>query len=266
MATLPPSFCGPIRDPFLKRNSQYKIYEWMALVHWYIIPIGVELEFNLQVLGNFAKFAQAVELAMTVKPRTPQDIEKLFNLIVAFLKDYETIYVGDNSEKISRCRLCIFQLIHVPQHILWNGSIRAGSQAPVERAIGEVGRKIRSKKAPFAHLANILHERELVKLLVLRIPSLASAKPVKRSRMDQPPVIRPFSKIIIRKKHLQSDCQLRMHLQSIASFLDVDIHFQDIERWGKISLRDQNTLCSQLVELCGEGAARSSQYFEVSML
>jgi len=27
MSTLPPSFCGPIRDPFLKQNSQYKVYE-----------------------------------------------------------------------------------------------------------------------------------------------------------------------------------------------------------------------------------------------
>ena len=37
MSTLPPAFCGPIRDPYLKRQSQYKVYEWMALLHWYII-------------------------------------------------------------------------------------------------------------------------------------------------------------------------------------------------------------------------------------
>ena len=40
IATLPSSFCGPIRDPYKKRQSQYKIYEWMALLHWYIVPIA----------------------------------------------------------------------------------------------------------------------------------------------------------------------------------------------------------------------------------
>jgi hypothetical protein len=38
--TLPSSFCGPIRNPYKKRHSQYKVYEWMALLHWYIIPIA----------------------------------------------------------------------------------------------------------------------------------------------------------------------------------------------------------------------------------
>jgi hypothetical protein len=40
-------------------------------------------------------------------------------------------------------------------HIRWNGSIRLGSQATVERSIGEMGRKIRSKKAPFANFVEI---------------------------------------------------------------------------------------------------------------
>jgi hypothetical protein len=31
--TLPSSFCGPIRNPDEKCQSQYKIYEWMALLH-----------------------------------------------------------------------------------------------------------------------------------------------------------------------------------------------------------------------------------------
>src|ERR1700761_4720625 len=30
IATLPSAFSGPIRDPYKKRQSQYKIYEWMA--------------------------------------------------------------------------------------------------------------------------------------------------------------------------------------------------------------------------------------------
>ncbi|EDR04701.1 uncharacterized protein LACBIDRAFT_304028 [Laccaria bicolor S238N-H82] len=66
MVSLPPSFCGPIHDPHLKCQSQYKVYEWMALLHWYIIPIGIELGFNSLVLQNFSLFAEAVEFAMTI--------------------------------------------------------------------------------------------------------------------------------------------------------------------------------------------------------
>lgn len=260
MITLPAKFCGLVRDPFLKRNSQYKIYEWMALLHWYIIPIGLELEFNLTVLTNFADFAEAIEIAMTIKPRTRNEIDALFQLIAKFLQEFEEIYVGNNPEKISRCRLCLFQLIHVPHHILWNGSVRVGSQSTVERAIGEVGRKVTSKKAPFAHLANIIHERELIKLLTLYMPTLNEAKPAKHL-----PAIRPFSKIKIRKKDLRSSLQLQEHLWLINMFLEVDTDPTDIERWGKISLRGKSTLCSQLGELGRDKVGRLSQYFKVSI-
>ena len=176
MSTLPPSFCGPVRDPYLKRQSQYKIYEWMALVHWFIIPIGLELGLNPTVLENFSQFVGTVEFAMTIQPRNQEDLKQLHSLVKGFLQGFEKIYIGADPEKISRARLCVFQLIHVSRHIEWNGSIRIGSQATVERAIGEAGHKVRSKKEPFANLANIIYERELVKLLLLYYPSLKIQK------------------------------------------------------------------------------------------
>lgn len=118
------------------------MYEWMALLHWYIISIGLELDFNSRVLKNFANFAEAIETAMTILPRTEKDIANLHQLIVEFLKEFEQIYVANNPEMIGQGKLCISQLIHVPQHMLWNGSVRVGSQATVKRAIGEVGHKI----------------------------------------------------------------------------------------------------------------------------
>ncbi len=54
MQILPPSFRGPIRNPHLKRQSQYKAYEWMALLHWYILPIATELSINPLVIKNFS--------------------------------------------------------------------------------------------------------------------------------------------------------------------------------------------------------------------
>ena len=44
IATIPSSFCGPIRDPHKMQQSQYKIYKWMALLHWYTVPIAWELK------------------------------------------------------------------------------------------------------------------------------------------------------------------------------------------------------------------------------
>jgi hypothetical protein len=129
--TLPSSFCGPIRNPYKKRHSQYKIYEWMALLHWYIIPIAWELDFDIDVLRNFAQFVDIVEVAMSHSPKSDEDLVSLHNLIKSFLQGFERLYVGDNPDKVSRCRLCIWQLIHIPHHIEWNGSIRFGSQATV---------------------------------------------------------------------------------------------------------------------------------------
>ena len=53
--------------PITKHQSQYKVYEWMALLHWYILPIEMELGFDARVLENFSDFASAIEFSMTVK-------------------------------------------------------------------------------------------------------------------------------------------------------------------------------------------------------
>jgi hypothetical protein len=46
----------------------------MALLHWYIIPIGLKLGFSHVVLANFSVFVEAIEMAMTIAPRSRQDI------------------------------------------------------------------------------------------------------------------------------------------------------------------------------------------------
>jgi hypothetical protein len=217
MSTLPAVFCGPVRDPFLKRQSQYKIYEWMALLHWYIIPIGIELEFDPVILSNFACFAQAVEIAMTIGPKSTEELSRLHDLLQEFLQGFERIYVSGDPEKVTRCRLCIFQLIHVPTHIEWNGSIRIGSQATVERAIGEVGHKIRSKKAPFANLANIIFERELVKTLLLRYPALESSSAHDAKIPKKTSILKTHMRIL--KCEQNSSPEFHTHIQAICNVL-----------------------------------------------
>jgi hypothetical protein len=51
-----------------------------------------------------------------------------------------------------------------------------------ERAIGEIGHKVRSKKAPFANIATMLFERANTKALTLQYPSLIIPSKVKRRR------------------------------------------------------------------------------------
>ncbi|KAH9017510.1 hypothetical protein EDB84DRAFT_1276532 [Lactarius hengduanensis] len=244
MKTLPSSFCGPIRDPYKKRHSQYKVYEWMALLHWYIIPMAWELGFDMDVLKNFSQFADIVETAMSHSSKSDKNLASLHTLIKSFLQGFERLYVGDDPVKVSRCRLCIWQLIHIPFHISWNGSIRFGSQATVERAIGEIGHKVRSKKAPFANIATLLYERANTKVLTLQYPFLSISPKEKRKTEHL------FQSLPIKKAELESPSDYYNHLAAICDYLGVNLDMDlSMQRWGKCNIP-------------GGQASRSSRYFE----
>jgi hypothetical protein len=254
--TLPSSFCGPIRNPYKKRHSQYKIYEWMALLHWYIIPIAWELDFDNDVLRNFAQFVDIVEVAMSHSPKSNVDLVLLHNLIKSFLQEFERLYVHDDPALVSRCRLCIWQLIHIPLHIEWNGSIRFGSQATVERAIGEIGHKVRSKKAPFANIATMLFERANTKALTLHYPSLIITPKETRKREHL------YQLLSIKKTEIESPSEYYDHLAAICDYINVDFDMEiKMNRWGKCILPRDVTLRSKISEEAGL-ASRSSRYFE----
>jgi hypothetical protein len=264
MKTLPPAFCGPVQDPYLKRQSQYKIYEWMALIHWYIIPIGVELRMHSGVLKNFSEFVEIIEFAMTNAKRTDADLSYLQELIVKFLLGFEKLYVGKDPEKINRMRLCIFQLIHVPNHIRWNRSIRLGSQATVECSRGEMGRKIRSKKAPFANLTNLIYERELIKILCLYYPTLDINR---KQKSDLETVLQPIQQHKIYKKYNPMTPVIEEELASISVLLkQAIISGGDIQysRWGKLKLLNGHVLSSCSTQAKNK-AQRQSFWFEVCL-
>jgi hypothetical protein len=65
----------------------------MALIHWYIIPIGIKLGFNPELLFNFSDFVEAVEMAMTIVPGSAQNLTALHQLLQNFLKGFERLYV-----------------------------------------------------------------------------------------------------------------------------------------------------------------------------
>ena len=260
MKTLPASFCGRVRDVHLKRQSQYKAYEWMALLYWYILPVGIEVGFPDPILQNFTYLHKIVKFSMTIKPRTEDEISELKRLIKKFLLDYESVYVGDNAEKISRCRLCVLQLIHIPDHIRWYGSIRLGSQATVERAIGEAGHKIHSKKSPFANMANIFFEKELTKVLLLYYPELEA----RQQHKEKP---RLFGHIRILKKERHPGKQFYNQLTSIFEDQPQLGEFDpnlEIKRFGKCNLPNGKVLGSMQSEaITNRANQRSRCYFEL---
>ncbi|KAI0262763.1 hypothetical protein BC834DRAFT_828555 [Gloeopeniophorella convolvens] len=208
MATLPPSFCGPVRNPYKKRQSQYKAFEWMALLHWYIVPIAWELGFDQEVIKNFAIFSNIIEYAMTTVPRTVIDLGNLFDKIILFLRGFEDLYVNNDPTKVSRCRLCIFQLIHIPHHIEFNGSIRIGSQATTERAIGEVTYDLKSQQSPYGNIVTNITEKSVDGCLSRRRPELAPQAQLKKQKEHL------FGKIRISRIQMQQP-EVQVHLQLI---------------------------------------------------
>jgi hypothetical protein len=270
MSTLPPAFCGPIRNIHLKRQSQYKVYEWMGLLHFYFIPMFLELGINLIVLENFSHFVHAMEFAMTIKERTLEDLQELRALIVKFLTGFERLYIGNNPSLNSRARLCLFQLIHIPVHIQWNGSIRLGSQATVERSIGELGHRIRSKKSPFSALTNVIIRREKTKLLRLYYPSLLlndrlGLNPQKKEVFQQIPLRHSDC---IEKSNSQFpafDHLVALVAYRLAYLGDKGmVEYNRIKRWGKHRLPNHRVLQSEIsYKFAGEPSRRYC-WFSVS--
>ena len=72
----------------------------MALLHWYIIPIGTEIGMDPTVLQNFSRFAAAIEFAMIIQPRNDAELQELHKVITKFLVEYEQLYIGNDPDKI----------------------------------------------------------------------------------------------------------------------------------------------------------------------
>src|SRR6201996_1425714 len=193
---------------------------------------------------------------LTAIPRTQEDLAKLLKKTIEFLKEFEKLYVGNDASKISHCRLCVFQLVFIPFHITFNGSIRFGSQATCERAIGDIGHGIRSKKLPFKNIVSYKADKQAVRLLHLIYPSFSVPKEIA-------PKTSLFKPIPITQKQRQKDDDLKVHLDAIQSYLKVgsDSMLQ-ILRWGKCPLANNVTLTSQLFELSKKATSRTSRYFE----
>jgi hypothetical protein len=89
----------------------------------------------------------------------------------------------------------------------------------VERA--EKCYKIHCRKALFANLANIIYEKELMKLLLLYYPSVDPLPKVKPAHG-----IKLIQKIRISKKEMKSNCDLYKHLKKIQLKQEPTVDFE----------------------------------------
>ncbi|KAF9525032.1 hypothetical protein CPB83DRAFT_838413 [Crepidotus variabilis] len=229
----------------------------------------LELQVDFRVVENLSLFASAVDYAMAVEGRSELDLWNLREEIVRFLVGFERLYIGTKPELNSRARLCIFQLIHIPMHIKWHGSIRGGSQATVERSIGEMGRKIKSKKSPFANLTNIIIRRERTKILSLYYPNLFPSPRSARSDHSSANT-KLFHQANIRKHDLlaESGSAAFQELVALVSFLGdcaQDLSDEHIQRWGKLRLHNKRVLQTQVSYTKGEPARKSCWFSAVDV-
>ncbi|KDQ25543.1 hypothetical protein PLEOSDRAFT_1106462 [Pleurotus ostreatus PC15] len=245
METIPAAFTGPVRDPHTKRNTQYKMFEWKALAHWLTIPILLELEMPMAVVRNFARFVKIVTFAMEITGRTENDLTMIRKEIVTFLNEFQELYVPDET-KASRMRLSMFHLLYIPDHIRWNGSYRIGSQGTLERHIGVLERRIKSRKEPFVNLANKIYEGQLVKNLLHYYPSLAVPDEEPRPRVA-------IGKVpILKREKKEKNSIYNQHLQAICKWLNVSFNIDPEATWlvrlGKVPLPSGVYLRSRLNE------------------
>jgi hypothetical protein len=128
-----------------------------------------------------------------------------------------------------------------------------------------MGCRVQSNKAVFANLANQIHEREMLRILLLKYPSFNYGKD---SESTSYMAIKPVKKIKISKKELASNKVLTQHLNAISIYLNKTLHPNDlksqISRWGKVHINKKLIHSCLSNSLHGYApSARQSQWFEV---
>ena len=128
-----------------------------------------------------------------------------------------------------------------------------------------MGHKVCSKKAPFANLANIILEWELVKILLLYLPALyINANTLKKSGTGKKSDRNLIQKHKITKRETQNQ-QAICELTAIDAWLKEANIKEDILAYGKLKLADGWILGSRLSSSqLDNSSTRMQKWFEVS--
>ena len=91
---------------------------------------------------------------MSHSPKSDNELFSLNSLVKSFLLGFERLYVQNDPEKVLRCRLCIWQLIHV--HSICHGMVQSdlGLKLQLSGPLWRLVIKFNPKKL---HLPILLH-------------------------------------------------------------------------------------------------------------
>ncbi len=226
--TLPPSFCRPIRDPYKKQQSQYKIYEWMAFLYWYITSIASELGFNPDVVKNFALFSNIIEYTMTTPLGHIKTCTCFITKFYFFFKDLKDSMLAMIHLKSLTAGYASFSsfLFHIIFHIMALSDL---AQALCKWTIGNIGHGIRSKNPPFKNIVSYTTDKQCLKMLQFYNSTLFLGP---KARAQKTLLFREFP--ITNKKKLINKT-LQAHQNKIESYAELPPnHSLKIKRFGMV--------------------------------
>ncbi|KAH8920025.1 hypothetical protein BT69DRAFT_1376799 [Atractiella rhizophila] len=179
---LPARFSNRIRNLDKFRNTRYSIYEWLAWVHWYSVPILLEVGFHIELIQHWTNFVSAIKIITKIHAASLSQLKVQVPSSAAFVLDLRSSTCGT-----SLLWSAVFQCRHQPPHIVplsrVLGSLMNFTQLPLERNLGTEKDKRGSRRLPYAELANNLIRREQLNILKLYIPRIdTSPKPTKRRK------------------------------------------------------------------------------------
>jgi hypothetical protein len=167
---LPGSFDRPPRNPAEKISSGYKAWEFLT----YIFVLGPGLLYGILpnlYFVNFCKLVQGVRI-LHQRTITKRELLSANDLIIDFVREFETIYYQRKPERIHFCRPVLHILLHLTPLVHTLGPLCYYTQWMMERTIGNLTEEMKQPSLPFANLAQRGLRRAQVNALKAILPKL----------------------------------------------------------------------------------------------
>ncbi|KAL0571300.1 hypothetical protein V5O48_010665 [Marasmius crinis-equi] len=187
-AYIPAPFGRATRDPAQKINSGYKAWEfgtWMYCV----APAFLRHILPEKYWRNYCMLVRGIRLAKQYTISREEMIE-LHRLLLTFVKDFETLYVQRNPDRLHFVRQSIHVLTHLGPEIFRLGPLTCYAQWVMETLIGNLGQEIGSLVDPDMNIANRGLVRAQMIALYATVPEIVpesdrlSAKRLPRHAVD----------------------------------------------------------------------------------
>lgn len=149
---LPSSYERPPRNPSEKLNSGYKATEFNTYVYGFLPVLLRSSPLPNKYLLNFYRLIQGVRIILQ-RTVTILDAQEAHSLFIAFLNEFEDIYVQRKPARMHFVRQCMHVLWHLVPETFWFGPPCMFAQWTIECTVGNLGQEIRLHSNAYANLA-----------------------------------------------------------------------------------------------------------------